>query len=89
VVEIDSLREPLTIQTEIEVSPEEKTELWTVKDSVVQFLETLYLAERLYQVFTSEEYIREESTPKMAHLRVIPVLVNRITKEKALLDSGS
>jgi len=35
VVEIDSLRGPLTIQAKIEVIPGEKTELWTVKDSVV------------------------------------------------------
>ena len=33
-----------------------KTELWTVKDSVVELLKTLYLAERPYQVFASEEY---------------------------------
>jgi len=55
VVEIDSLMEPLAVQAEVEVVPGEKTELWTVKDLVVQFLETLYLAERQYQVFMSEE----------------------------------
>jgi len=69
--------------------PGEKTKLWTVKDSVVQFLETLHPSERAYQVFVSEEYAQEESTPKMAHLRVIPVLVNEVTEEEALLDSGS
>jgi len=60
-----------------------------VKDSVVQFLETLYPAERPYQVFTSEECAQEKSTSEMTYLRVMPVLVNRITKEEALLDSSS
>jgi len=69
--------------------PGEKTELWTVKDSVVQFLETLHPSERAYQVFVSKEGIREESVPEMAHLRVVPVLVNRVTEEEALLDSSS
>jgi len=55
VVEIDSLMEPLAVQAEVEVVPGEKTELWTVKDLVVQFLETLHLAKRQYQVFTSEK----------------------------------
>ena len=55
VVEIDSLQGPMAIQAEVEVTPGEKTELWTVKDSVVQFLETLHPSERAYQVFASEE----------------------------------
>jgi len=40
-------------------------------------------------VFALEECVQEESTPKMAHLRVVPVLVNGVTEEEALLDSGS
>jgi len=60
-----------------------------MKDSVVQFLETLHPSERAYQVFASEECAREASAPEMAHLRVIPVLVNGVTEEEALLDSGS
>jgi len=60
-----------------------------VKDSVVQFLETLHPSEKAYQVFALEEYAREESAPEMAHLRVVPVLVNGVTEEEALLDSGS
>jgi len=40
-----------------------KTELWTVKDSVVELLKTLYLAERPYQVFASEEYTWKKSAP--------------------------
>jgi len=59
-----------------------------MKDSVVQFSKTLYLSERAYQVFALEEYTQEESAPKVAHLRVVPVLVNRITEEEALLNSG-
>jgi len=89
VVEIDSLQGSVAIQAEVEVMPREKTELWTVKDSVVQFLETLHPSERVYQVFASEECTREASAPEMAHLRVIPVLVNGVTEEEALLDSGS
>ena len=89
VIEMDSLTEPLPMQAEVEVAPGEKTELWTIKDLVVQFLETLHPAERQHQVFASEECSREESTPEMAHLRVVPVLVNGVTKEEALLDSGS
>jgi len=89
VVKIDSLMRPLAIQTKVEVPLKEKTELWTVKDFVVQFLETLYLAERPYQVSVLEECAQEESAPKMAHLRVVPVLVNGVTEEEALLDSGS
>jgi len=60
-----------------------------VKDSVVQFLETLHPSERVYQVFASEECTREASAPEMAYLRVIPVLVNGVTEEEALLDSSS
>jgi len=89
VVEIDSLQGPMAIQAEVEVAPEEKTELWTVKDLVVQFLETLHPLERAYQVFVLEECAREASAPEMAHLRVVPVLVNGVTEEEALLDSGS
>jgi len=89
VVEIDSLQGPVAVQAEVEVVPREKTELWTVKDSVVQFLETLHPSERAYQVFASEECAREASAPEMVHLRVVPVLVNGVTEEEALLDSGS
>jgi len=89
VVEINSLQGPMAVQAEVEVAPGEKTELWTVKDSVVQFLETLHPSERASQVFASEECAREASTPEMAHLRVVPVLVNGVTEEEALLDSGS
>jgi len=51
VIEMDSLTEPLPMQAEVEIVPGVKTELWTIKDSVVQFLKTLHLAERRYQVF--------------------------------------
>ena len=40
-------------------------------------------------MFASEECAQEESASKMAHLRVVPVLVNRVIEEEALLDSGS
>jgi len=89
VVEIDSLQGPMAVQAEVEVTSREKTELWTMKDSVVQFLKTLHPLKRAYQVFASEECTREASAPEMAHLRVVPVLVNGVTEEEALLDSGS
>jgi len=79
----------MAVQAKVEVTPGEKTELWTMKDSVVQFLETLHPSERAYQVFASEECARETSALEMAHLRVVPVLVNEVTEEEALLDSGS
>ena len=80
---------PLVIQAEIEVTLEEKVDFWTVKDLIVQFFKTLYLEERPYQVFVLEECAWEESAPEMAYLRVMPVLVNRVTEEEALLDSSS
>jgi len=55
VIKIDSLQGPVAVQAEVEVTPREKTELWTVKDSVVQFLEILHPSERAYQVLASEE----------------------------------
>jgi len=88
-IELDNLIEPVTVQTEVEIAPGETMELWTVKDSVVQYLETLHLTERPYQVFASEEGAREESAPEMSHLRVVPVLVNGVAEEEAFLDSGS
>jgi len=54
-IELDNLTEPVTIQTEVEIALGKMTELWTVKDSVVQYLETLHLTERPYQVFASEK----------------------------------
>jgi len=89
VVEIDYLQGPLAVQAKVEVVSGEKTELWTMKDLVVQFLEILHLSERAYQVFALEECAREESAPKIVYLRVVPVLVNRVTEEEALLNSGS
>jgi len=87
-IELDNLTEPVTVQTKVEIAPGKTTELWTVKDSVVQYLETLHPMERLYQVFASEEGTWEENAPEMLHLRVVPVLVNGVVEEEALLDSG-
>ena len=88
-IELDNLTEPVTVQTEMEIALGEMTELWTVKDSVVQYSETLHPMERPYQVFASEKGAQEESAPEMSHLRVVPVLVNGVAEEEALLDSGS
>ena len=56
---------------------------------MVQYLETSHPTERPYQVFASKEGAREESAPEMSHLRVVPMLVNRVAEEKVLLDSES
>ena len=87
-IELDNLTELVTVQTEVERAPGGTTELWTVKDSVVQYLKTLHPTERPYQVFALEEGTWEESVPEMSHLWVVPVLVNGVAEE-ALLDSGS
>jgi len=64
-------------------------ELWTINDLVVQFLGKLVLKKWESQVSTMEKYRQEDIAPEMAHLRVIPVLVNSVYKEEALLDSRS
>ena len=51
-------------------------------------LEMLHPTERPYQVFALEEGTWEESTSKMSHLQVVPILVNEVAEEEALLDSG-
>ena len=56
---------------------------------MVQYLETLHPTERQYQVFALEEDTREENVPEMSHLHVVPILVNGVAEEEALLDSGS
>jgi len=48
----------------------------------------LHPTERPYQVFALEEGTWEESTSKMSHLQVVPILVNEVAEEEALLDSG-
>jgi len=67
-IELDNLTELVTVQTKVEIALGETTELWTIKDSMVQYLETLHLMERPYQVFASEEGAQEESAPEMSHL---------------------
>jgi len=71
----------------MEIAPDKTTELWTVKDSVVQYLEILHLTERPYQVFASKESTWKECAPEMLHLRVVPVLVNGVAEEETFLDS--
>jgi len=61
-----------------------------VADLVLQFLEKLRPEERDCHVFTLEEKEKlEKLAPDMAHLRVVPAIVNGISKEEVLLDSGS
>ena len=40
-------------------------------------------------MFALEEDTREENVPEMSHLHVVPILVNGVAEEEALLDSGS
>jgi len=71
----------------IEIEDREVVEVWAVADPVLQFLEKLRPEERDCHVFTLEE--KKKSAPDMAHLRVVPAIVNGIGEEEVLLDSGS
>jgi len=65
-------------------------EVWAVADPVLQFLEKLRPEEQDCHVFTLEEKEKlEKSAPDMAHLRVVPAIVNRIGEKEVLLDSSS
>ena len=89
-VSVNCLEEPQIGQESLEVEDGEIVEVWAVADPVLQFLEKLDPLEREYQVFSMEKEERLEKTaPDMAHLRVVPVVINGIGEEEVLLDSGS
>jgi len=89
-VSVNSLESSEKRQEIIEIEDGEVVEVWAVADPVLQFLEKLRPEERDCHVFTLEEKEKlEKLTPDMAHLRVVPAIVNGIGKEEVLLDSGS
>jgi len=61
-----------------------------VADPVLQFLEKLSAEECSCQVFVIEEEGEKEErvAPDMAHLRVVPAVINGVREEEVLLDSG-
>jgi len=89
-VSVNSLESPEKRQEIIEIEDGEVVEVWAMADPVLQFLEKLRPEERDWHVFTLEEKEKlEKSAPDMAHLRVVPAIVNGIGEEEVLLDSGS
>ena len=91
VVLVNNLESPEKQQEAIEIENGEVVEVWTVADPVLQFLEKLSLEERSCQIFAIEEEGNEEErvAPDMAHLRVVPAVINGIGEEEMLLDSRS
>jgi len=59
-------------------------------DPVLQFLERLSPKEHSCQIFVIEEEGEKEErvAPDIAHLRVVPAVINGIGEEKVLLDSS-
>jgi len=91
VVSVNSLESPEKRQEVIEIEDGKVVEVWAVADPVLQFLEKLSLEEHSCQIFAIEEEGEKEErvAPDMAHLRVVPAVINGIGEEKVLLDSGS
>jgi len=91
VVSVNSLESPEKRQEVIEIKDGEAVEVWAVADPVLQFLEKLSPEEHSCQIFViGEEGEKEEKVaPDMAHLKVVPAVINGIGKEEVLLDSGS
>ena len=91
VVSVNSLESPEKRQEVIEIENSEVVEVWAVADPVLQFLEKLSLEERSCQIFAIEEEGNKEErvAPDMAHLRVVPAVINGVGEEEVLLDSGS
>jgi len=91
VVLVNGLESPEKRQEAIEIEDSEVVKVWAVADPVLQFLEKLSPEERSCQIFAIEgEGEKEERVaPDMAHLRVVPAVINGVGEEKVLLDSGS
>jgi len=90
VVSVNNLESPEKRQEAIEIENGEVVEVWAVADPVLQFLEKLSPEERSCQIFAIEKEGNKEErvAPDMAHLRVVPAVINGIGEE-VLLDSGS
>jgi len=91
VVLVNRLESPKKWQKIIKIEDGEVVKVWAVADPVLQFLERLSPEERSCQIFAiEEEGEREERVvPDIAHLRVVPAVINGIGEEEMLLDSGS
>ena len=91
VVLVNSLESPEKRQKVIEIKNGKVMEVWAVADPVLQFLEKLSPEERSCQIFAIEEEGNKEErvAPNMAHLRVVPAVINGVGEEEVLLDSGS
>ena len=88
---VNSLESPEKWQEVIEIENGKVVEIWAVADPVLQFLEKLSPEERSCQIFAIEEEGNKEErvAPDMAHLRVVPAVINGVGEEEVLLDSGS
>jgi hypothetical protein len=64
------------------------TQTWVVDDPITQYLSTLSPTEVPLQMFTCTE-TGEYGADVIEHLKVIPVIVNGVQQEEAILDSGS
>jgi len=66
-------------------------EVWAMADPVLQFLEKLSPEECSCQIFAIEEEGNKEEkvAPDMAHLRVVPAVINGVGEKEVLLDSSS
>jgi len=90
VVSVNSLESPEKQQEVIKIENGKVIKVWAVADPVLQFLEKLSLEEHSCQVFAIEEEREKEEkvVPDMAHLRVVPAVINSVGEEEVLLDSG-
>jgi len=89
-VSVNSLESSEKRQEIIEIKDGEVVEVWAVADLVLQFLGKLRPEEQDCHIFTLEEKEKlEKSALDMAHLRVVPAIVNGVSKEEVLLHSGS
>ena len=91
VVSVNSLENPEKRQEAIEIENGEVVEVWAMANPVLQFLEKLSPEEHNYQIFVIEKEGNEEErvAPDMAHLRVVPAVINGVGEKEVLLDSSS
>jgi len=90
VVLVNSLESPEKWQEAIEIEDGKVVEVWAVADPVLQFLEKLSLEEHSCQIFAIEEKEDKEETvaPDMAHLRVVPAVINGVGVRLANSKAG-
>jgi len=90
-VSVNSLESLEKWQEVIEIENGEVVEVWAMADPVLQFLERLSPEEHSCQIFAIEEEGEKEERVvlDMAHLRVVPAVINGVREEEVLLDSSS